>query len=48
MTDGELAVIDERLRWLACLECAGVDNWEGYDEARRMFLLECREEDTED
>ncbi len=23
--------------WLSCLSAAGVDNWEGYDEAIRMF-----------
>ena len=23
--------------WLACLEAAGVDNWEGYDVAIRML-----------
>lgn len=23
--------------WLAALEAAGVDNWEGYDEARQIF-----------
>lgn len=23
--------------WLAALETAGVDNWEGYDEARKIF-----------
>ena len=22
--------------WLACLEAAGVDNWQGYDDAREM------------
>lgn len=22
--------------WLACLEAAGVDNWQGYDYAREM------------
>lgn len=29
--------IQEKLTWLECLERAGVDNWEGYDEAREMF-----------
>ena len=23
--------------WLAALECAGVDNWEGYDEALHIM-----------
>ena len=22
--------------WLSCLEAAGVDNWDGYDEAREI------------
>ena len=29
--------------WLGCLEAAGVDNWQGIDEAYRMF-----NEDTEE
>ena len=48
MTDSQLAIIDEKLRWLACLEIAGVDNWEGHGEARRMFLLESHKENAED
>lgn len=24
----------DRVEWLGCLEAAGVDNWEGYDDAR--------------
>lgn len=27
----------DRLEWLDCLEAAGVDNWQGYDEAQRMY-----------
>lgn len=27
----------ERDDWLECLEAAGVDNWEGYYEAGRMY-----------
>lgn len=28
---------DNRLWWLDCLEAAGVDNWQGIDEARNMM-----------
>lgn len=24
-------------KWAAALEAAGVDNWDGYDEARRIY-----------
>ena len=27
----------ERIAWLDAMECAGVDNWEGMDEARNVF-----------
>lgn len=27
----------EESRWLNCLESAGVDNWEGIDEARNLL-----------
>ena len=29
--------------WLACLEAAGVDNWEGYDYAREIQQEEQKE-----
>jgi hypothetical protein len=29
--------------WLSCLEAAGVDNWEGFDVAREMWLEEGHE-----
>jgi hypothetical protein len=29
--------------WLSCLEAAGVDNWEGFDNAREMWAEECHE-----
>ncbi|MGQ4437971.1 hypothetical protein ACN6LI_003337 [Streptomyces violaceoruber] len=32
----ELAKSAEDVAWLRCLEAAGVDNWEGYDDAREM------------
>ncbi len=28
---------EERLMWLDALECAGVDNWDGIDEAIRIY-----------
>ena len=28
--------LEERDAWLECLECAGVDNWQGIDYAYRM------------
>jgi predicted nucleic acid-binding Zn-ribbon protein len=34
------AEIQERLAWLSALECAGVDNWDGYGYAREMFYGE--------
>lgn len=30
----------EQVHWLQCLEAAGVNNWEGYDEAVSMFQEE--------
>lgn len=27
----------DRDDWLDCLEAAGVDNWDGYDEAGRIY-----------
>jgi len=29
--------IKERLRWLDALESVGVDNWEGIDQARKIY-----------
>jgi cobalamin biosynthesis Co2+ chelatase CbiK len=34
---------EDQLHWLSCLEDAGVDNWEGIEEAQRMY----REEDDD-
>ena len=28
---------EQRLMWLDALEAAGVDNWDGYDEARSIY-----------
>lgn len=33
----ELEDTGERLRWLDCLEDAGVDNWSGIDYAQKAF-----------
>jgi hypothetical protein len=33
--------LTEEVDWLMCLEAAGVDNWEGYDQAR---ALQCGED----
>lgn len=30
-------------KWLQCLEAAGVDNWQGFDDAREMM----NDEDTD-
>lgn len=27
----------DRVEWLCCLEAAGVDNWEGYDDAKDLL-----------
>lgn len=27
----------DRVEWLCCLEAAGVDNWEGYDDAKDIL-----------
>lgn len=42
---------DQLLRdslWLNCLECAGVDNWDGYDYAIEDFQERIGDEDGED
>lgn len=33
----EYAEMKEELRWLQCLEEAGVDNWDGYDYALELY-----------
>ena len=33
ITKEEYDKLNERDYWLTCLEAAGVDNWNGYDEA---------------
>jgi hypothetical protein len=36
----QLKKYDEDIRFLNCLRACGVDNWEGYDEARRMIRVD--------
>lgn len=35
-----LASMEEEVAFLRCLEAAGVDGWEGYEDAQRMFTEE--------
>jgi hypothetical protein len=35
----------EDSNWLSCLEGCGVDNWQGYDDARDMYREEFPEEE---
>lgn len=37
ITKGEYDSMQEDCDFLSCLEACGVDNWSGYDEARKMF-----------
>lgn len=37
----------ERLMWLDALEAAGVDNWEGFDEAREIYQQWLAEDDED-
>jgi hypothetical protein len=37
---------DEEVRFLDCLCACGVDNWEGYDEARRLMRKTRNDENT--
>lgn len=46
ITRDEYDMLLERDRWLSALEAAGVDNWNGWDEARSI-LREWDEEDDE-
>ena len=36
--------VDQRLMWLDALEACGVDNWEGYDEAIKLYKEWIKEE----
>lgn len=35
--DERIKTLEERSKWLDCLEEAGVDNWQGLDEAKEIF-----------
>ena len=37
ITKSEYDSLSEDSRWLSALECAGVDNWEGYGIAKDML-----------
>jgi len=37
ITKKEYDRLIEREEWLECLEAAGVDNWQGYDDARALL-----------
>lgn len=37
ISNEEWSAVQGRLDWLAALEAAGVDNWEGYDVAVRVL-----------
>ena len=37
ITKAEYEQLKRDSEWLGCLEAAGVDNWDGYDEAREMM-----------
>lgn len=37
----------QRLLFLDALEAAGVDNWGGYDEARRIYKVWLKEDEDE-
>lgn len=45
VSEDEWRDIQEQLRWLECLESAGVDNWSGIDYAREEFNESEDEED---
>ncbi len=33
----EFEEIHEKIRWLECLESAGIDNWSGFEIAQELF-----------
>jgi hypothetical protein len=37
ITKAEYDAMQERLAFLDCLECCGVDNWQGYGDAWEMM-----------
>lgn len=48
ITKKEYNDLCDRVAWLACLEEAGVDNWEGFDEARKIWNEEYESEEDAD
>lgn len=45
---GKLGVADEELLWLAALNSAGVDNWDGCDYASDLYRQLAGDEDDSD
>lgn len=45
LTLEEWQEIQERLAWLDAFEVAGVDNWEGEEEARRIYQETCPDDE---
>ena len=37
ITEAEYKELQDAQDWVAALEAAGVDNWEGYDDAREIY-----------
>lgn len=48
ITEDEYNSLLEDSRWLACLDAAGVDNWQGIDEAFKISNAWDAEEDAEE
>ena len=48
ITKTEYETLLDNQRWLSALECAGVDNWCGYSEAKDMLAEWDDEDDDED
>lgn len=45
--NAQMEKYDEDIAFLECLRAAGVDNWEGYDEAQKMMREYDEDEDEE-
>ena len=45
LTREEWKETQERLAWLDALEAAGVDNWEGGEEAMRIYRETCPDDE---
>jgi hypothetical protein len=46
ISEEEYTEMLDRLMWLDALEAAGVDNWQGFDEAREIFQEWEKEDDN--